>query len=90
MHVKIAVGAALAASISTVSAQACAEGSAHQLGGNWYCSAVNSIAYTNFGGSGSYDEITGMDGGKCTSTKKNYSGPLAPLDGEVRASPFRI
>ncbi|WEW58511.1 target of Sbf [Emydomyces testavorans] len=83
MYLKLVIGAALAASISTVSAQACAEGSAQQLGGNWYCSAVDSIAYTNFGSSGSYNEITDMNGGKCSSKKKEFSGPLAPLDGEV-------
>ncbi|EFW22210.1 target of Sbf [Coccidioides posadasii str. Silveira] len=83
MHLKLAVGAALAASITTVSAQACSDGSAQQLGGNWYCSAVDSIAYTNFGSSGSYDEVTQMGGGTCASKKKEFSGPLAPLNGEV-------
>ncbi|EEP76627.1 predicted protein [Uncinocarpus reesii 1704] len=83
MHIKLAVGAALAASISTVSAQACSQGAAEFLGGNWYCSSVKSIAYMNFESSGSYDEVTGMDGGHCTSQKKQFSGPMAPLDGEV-------
>ncbi|KAI1917157.1 target of Sbf [Ophidiomyces ophidiicola] len=83
MHYKLAIGAALAASVTSVAAQACDPGTARQLGGNWYCKLVDSITYNNFESSGSYDEITGMDNGRCTSQKKAYSGPLAPLDGEI-------
>lgn len=82
MHVPIAVGAVLA-SVTAVSAQACAQGTAQQIKGNWYCSAVDSISYTNFGSSGTYNQIIGMDGGKCTSSPKEYKGPLAPLNEEV-------
>ncbi|PGG98570.1 hypothetical protein AJ79_08823 [Helicocarpus griseus UAMH5409] len=83
MRGPLTIGAVLAASISTASAQACAAGTAQQIGGNWYCSAVNSITYTNFGSSGTYNEVTGMTGGACTSQPKEYSGPLAPLNEEV-------
>ncbi|KAK2767856.1 target of Sbf [Emmonsiellopsis sp. PD_33] len=83
MRGPLAVGAVLAASLSTVSAQACAAGTAQQIGGNWYCSAVDSITYTNFGSSGTYNEVTSMGGGSCSSKAKEYSGPLAPLNEEV-------
>lgn len=83
MHFPLAVGAVLTASLATASAQACASGTAEQVGGNWYCSAVDSIAYSNFGSSGEYNEITSMEGGSCSSTPKKYNGPLAPLNDEV-------
>lgn len=83
MRASLAVGAAFAASISGVSAQACAAGTAKQINGNWYCSPVDSISYTNFGSSGTYDEVVSMEGGKCQTEPKAYSGPLAPLNGEV-------
>ncbi|EGC47378.1 conserved hypothetical protein [Histoplasma capsulatum var. duboisii H88] len=83
MRSKLAIGAVLAASISTVSSQACDPGTAHLLGGNWYCSAVQAITYTNVGSSGTYNEIVSMNGGSCSSRPKAYSGPLAPLNEEV-------
>ncbi|ODH52483.1 hypothetical protein GX48_01263 [Paracoccidioides brasiliensis] len=83
MRASLAVGAVLAASLSSVSAQACAPGTAKEIGGNWYCSAVKSITYTNFGSEGTYNEITSMNGGACSSKPKAYSGPLAPLNKEV-------
>ncbi|EER40757.1 conserved hypothetical protein [Histoplasma capsulatum H143] len=82
MRSKLAIGAVLAASISTVSSQACDPGTAHLLGGNWYCSAVQAITYTNVGSSGTYNEIVSMNGGSCSSRPKAYSGPLAPLNEE--------
>ncbi|KAL1960780.1 hypothetical protein VTO42DRAFT_6610 [Malbranchea cinnamomea] len=82
MHLSLAVGAMLAASISAVSANSCISGTAQNLGGNWYCSAVESIKYTNFGSSGTYNEITSINGGSCTSKPRSYSGPLAPLNEE--------
>lgn len=83
MRASLAVGAVFAASISGASAQACAAGSAKNILGNWYCSAVDSIAYTNFGFSGTYNEITEMNGGSCKSEPKKFDGPLAPLNDEV-------
>lgn len=62
----------------------CALGSA-DVGGNWYCQAVNAITYTNIGHSGSYNQITSMpDSGACASTPKQYSGTLSPFNEEVR------
>ncbi|KAL8714794.1 MAG: hypothetical protein Q9220_001307 [cf. Caloplaca sp. 1 TL-2023] len=68
-----------------VTAQACAAGTARELGGNWYCSEVKTITYSNFPGSGSYNKITNMDSatGKCTTEKHTYSGSLAPLNEEL-------
>ncbi|EEQ88880.2 uncharacterized protein BDCG_04000 [Blastomyces dermatitidis ER-3] len=83
MRTTFAVGAVLAATVSTVAANACAPGTAHVLGGNWYCSAVKAITYTNFGSSGTYNEVVSMDGGACSSRPKGYSGSLAPLNEEV-------
>ena len=84
MNRSIIAGAVVAAVISGVSAQACAAGSAKEIGGNWYCEAVKAITYSDFGSTGSYNRITGMNGGYCTSQPVDYSGALAPLDGEVR------
>ncbi|KKZ64217.1 hypothetical protein EMCG_01470 [[Emmonsia] crescens] len=68
--------------ISAVSAQAC-DGTAQNIRGSWYCSAVDSIIYANFDFSGSYNEITHMKNGSCSSHPKIYSGSLAPLNKEV-------
>ncbi|KAL8669031.1 MAG: hypothetical protein Q9168_006364 [Polycauliona sp. 1 TL-2023] len=69
----------------SVTAQACASGTAQQIGGNWYCSAVKAITYSNFPGTGSYDKITNMDAntGQCTSEKQPYRGSLAPMSDEL-------
>jgi Glycine-rich protein domain (DUF2403) len=77
--------AVLAATISTINAQTCPAGSAKEIGGNWYCNAVKAITYSGFGSTGSYNKITGLDGGNCKSEPFDYSGALAPLDGEVRS-----
>ncbi|KAL8947490.1 MAG: hypothetical protein Q9222_006238 [Ikaeria aurantiellina] len=68
-----------------VAAQACAAGTAKELGGNWYCSEVKAITYSNFPGTGSYNKIANMDPatGKCTTEKHTYSGSLAPLSEEL-------
>lgn len=84
MKHSIIAGAVLTAAISGVSAQACAAGSAKEIGGNWYCEPVKAITYSHLGSTGSYNRITSMDGGNCQSQPVDYSGPLAPLDGEVR------
>ncbi|CAO1598210.1 target of Sbf [Xanthoria calcicola] len=76
--------AALHGAVS-VTAQACAAGTAQQIDGNWYCSEVKAITYSNFPGTGSYDKITNMDPntGQCTSEKHAYSGSLAPMSEEL-------
>jgi len=78
-----AAGVALATIVTTVTAQACAVGSAQEIKGNWYCSAVDAISYTNFGSQGTYLRITSMENGICQSSPQQYNGPLAPMDGEV-------
>lgn len=84
MHSLLTVGAVLAATISSVSANGCSGGTAQELGGNWYCEGapVDSLTYTNFGSSGSYNEVTGFNGGSCASAPRSYEGALAPLDDE--------
>lgn len=59
-----------------------------QLGGLAYCEAVDSITYTGVGSSGSYKDVTHMDGKTCAcnTAPKAYSGVLAPIDEEVRIS----
>lgn len=66
-------------------AQACVAGTAQEINGNWYCSEVTAVTYTNFPGSGSYEKITNMDvdTGNCSSVRYNYSGSLSPLNEEV-------
>ncbi|KAK2810865.1 hypothetical protein FQN49_008504 [Arthroderma sp. PD_2] len=79
MQYSLVLGAALAVSVSTVSAGCTNDG------GNWYCDPVDSIKYTNFDFEGTYNMVTSMDEGSvsCGSSAKKYSGPLAPLDEEV-------
>jgi len=56
-----------------------------QLGGLSYCEAVDSITYTGVGSSGSYKDVTHMDGKTCAcnTAPKPYSGVLAPIDEEM-------
>ena len=63
----------------------CAAGSALEINGNWYCSEVTAVTYTDFRGVGSYERITDMDAktGDCASARYNYSGSLSPLNEEV-------
>ena len=70
MHPHSVVGAAVIAAftlllarngITPANAQACAAGSAQEISGNWYCSEVNAISYTNFPGTGYYSKVTDMD-----------------------------
>lgn len=83
MKYSIATSALVAAAVSGVTAQVCAPGSAVEIGGNWYCDAVKAISYIDFGSTGTYNKITSMEGGNCQSEPFDYSGALAPLDGEV-------
>ena len=85
----LAAGTAIAIVIWSVAADNCA-GKSFQDAGNYYCSAVKGITYTDVGGSGSYDQVTNMDDGTgiCSSTPKDYSGNIAPLDEEVGLLPL--
>ena len=75
----------LLALISSAQGQACAAGSAKQILGNWYCSEVKAITYSNFPGHGYYNKVTNMNSetGECKSEKFFYSGSLSPLNEEV-------
>ena len=72
------VGAVVATAIAATSAQNC-----KQENGNYYCDSVQAIAYSNFGTSGSYNRVTSMEGGQCSSTRQSYGSGMAPFDGEV-------
>ena len=85
-----ALGAFVAAISNHVGAQPCAAGTAQEIKGNWYCEAVKAVSYTNFGSSGTYEQITSMDGGVCLSAPEPFSGPMAPLDKEVCFSPHVV
>jgi hypothetical protein len=63
----------------------CASGST-EINGNWYCQAVQRIAYENVGATGTYNKVDGMstdNGGYCSSTPFTYSGTLAPFDEDL-------
>ncbi|KAM5467170.1 target of Sbf [Microsporum ferrugineum] len=79
MQYTLILGAALAASISAVSAECVNDG------GNWYCDQVDSIKYTNFDFDGTYDMVTSMDAGSltCGTTPKSFGGPFGPLAEEL-------
>lgn len=85
-----AVGILMLLTIQNVAAQACAAGTASEINGNWYCSPVTAITYSNFPGTGSYNKVTGMDAstGECTQERYTYSGSLSPLNEEVRSTPL--
>lgn len=70
--------------------QGCAPGTAEEINGNWYCSPVKAITYSNFPGSGSYNRVTYMDAdtGECLQQKHTYSGSLSPLNEEVSLPPY--
>ena len=65
--------------------QQCDVGTAINIKGNWYCSSVDSISYTNFPGTGHYNVVTYMNtsNGACTTEKYVYTGSLSPLNEEV-------
>lgn len=77
MRARFAIGVALA--LTAISVNACEPDSLN----NYYCSAIDSLAFTGFDLAGSYNEVTSMASGGCSSQPKTFSGPLAPLDGEV-------
>lgn len=81
----VAVAVAARMTNSKVDAQACAAGTAKEIKGNWYCSQVKAITYSDFPGTGSYNKVTKMDAnsGECESENYSYSGSLAPLNEEV-------
>ncbi|KAH8679839.1 putative TOS1-like glycosyl hydrolase-domain-containing protein [Tricladium varicosporioides] len=76
-------GTAILLSLAGVNADQCAAGS-KQVQGNWYCQPVQAIKYSNVGFPGTYNQITNMGAdGRCSSTPKQFTGSLSPLDEEV-------
>jgi hypothetical protein len=58
--------------------------------GNWYCSEVQAISYSNFGVEGQYQKVTKMGvGGECDFAAQSYGGGMAPFDGEVSSAAWR-
>lgn len=55
------------------------------ISGNYYCNSVSAIEYQNIGFSGSYNDVTDMDESSCdcSSTLKDFSGTMSPLDEEL-------
>lgn len=76
---------ALAASKALANEASC-KGKGEEINGNWYCSAVDEVKYDIFGQKGTYMQVTHMDpkSGECTQEAKEYSGPMAPFNEEVR------
>ena len=79
------IGIIMSSLMPGVFAQECAIGTAQFIKGNWYCSAVDSVSYRNFPGSGHYNRVVHMDTntGQCIMEKFVYSGSLSPLNEEV-------
>lgn len=80
MLYKAAVLAVSASLAGLTSATSCV-----QSNGNWYCSQVDAITYSNFGKAGSYNRVSYMNDstGACEFTSTSYSGSIAPFDEEV-------
>lgn len=78
--------------VGNAAAQACAAGTAEEINGNWYCSPVKAITYSNFPGTGSYGKVTDMNAGtgECSQERYTYSGSLSPLNEEVWLPHFAI
>lgn len=86
MHgLAVACTALILAIAGNAAAQACAAGTAKEINGNWYCSSVQAITYSNFPGTGSYRKVTQMNAssGVCSQQQYTYSGSLSPLNEEV-------
>lgn len=75
------IAGALATAAGTVAAQ---NSGCSQENGNWYCSQVDAISYSNFGTAGQFQEVTLMGAtGQCEFAPESYQGGMAPFDGEV-------
>lgn len=62
-------------------------GTAVNEGGNYFCGAVDHILYQGLNTKGTYKAVTNMlSTGECQKTDQAFSGPLAPLDQDVRLS----
>ncbi|EXJ88139.1 hypothetical protein A1O1_05067 [Capronia coronata CBS 617.96] len=74
-------GALLAVAAGTV---VTADSNCYEEKGNWYCSQVDAISYSNFGTAGQYQKVTEMGRtGLCDFAARPYQGGMAPMDEEV-------
>ncbi|KAF2417230.1 hypothetical protein EJ08DRAFT_622322, partial [Tothia fuscella] len=82
--VSLQAAMAVTALLEVTSADLCSMGS-KVVKGNWYCQAVQRIAYKGVGGQGSYNKITHMDPitGACSSSPQPFSGSMSPLDEDI-------
>ncbi|KAI5283565.1 target of Sbf, partial [Ascosphaera aggregata] len=83
MRYSFAAGAIFAASVGSVAGQGtCAE--SQLLGGNWYCSLIESIIYNGFPTSGTYKGVKSMgEDGQCEFGEMNFDGPLGVFGEEL-------
>lgn len=76
-------GAALAAVLASVAADQCERGAINEKG-NWFCQQVKKVKYTDVGGEGVYEKVTGMSpDGKCSFEPVTYSAPCGPFCEEL-------
>ena len=58
--------------------------------GNYYCSQVEAISYSNFGTAGQFSKVIEQGpGSQCTFANQSYGGGMAPFDGEA-SRPHRV
>ncbi|KAL2436814.1 PGA52-like protein [Exophiala dermatitidis] len=77
-------GALLALALAANTVVVAGDSNCYEEKGNWYCSQVDAISYSNFGTAGQYQKVTEMgSAGQCQFAAQSYQGGMAPLDGEV-------
>lgn len=71
--------------LSSILAASVASSSCVEDDGNYYCSEVSAVTYSNVGYSGTYEKVSSMDESSCDCTKSSYSfsGTNSPLDEEL-------
>ncbi|KAI5304884.1 target of Sbf, partial [Ascosphaera pollenicola] len=82
MRYSLAAGAILAASISSAVGQECT--GSQLLGGNWYCELIESIIYSGFPSSGTYNGVKSMsEDGQCEFGSQSFNSPLGVFGDEL-------
>ncbi|KAK5467509.1 target of Sbf [Exophiala xenobiotica] len=83
-HAAWVIPGTLLAAAGTAVAQDSSSSSCTLEGGNYYCSQIDAISYSNFGTAGQYQRVTNMDSqGQCDFSPTSYGGGMAPFDDEV-------
>jgi hypothetical protein len=83
-HAAWVIPSTLLAAAGTAVAQDSSSSSCTLEGGNYYCSQIDAISYSNFGTAGQYQRVTNMDSqGQCDFSPTSYGGGMAPFDDEV-------